>query len=108
MLYNEETKKIFETIPMERALYNWGLEEISTRAQFTAPKRYKIEVENGKTTIKSSGFNIEGAYDDVDIINNKIEVLQHFRVEGGTLLVPKEKEIRVQEKYKMIFDNLET
>ena len=108
MLYNEETKKIFKTIPMERALYNWGLEEISTRAQFTAPKRYKLDIENGKTVIKSSGFNIEGAYDDVDIINNKIEVLQHFRVEGGTLLVPKEKEIRVQEKYKIIFDNLET
>ena len=107
MLYNETTKEEYKNLPMERNLYNWGLEEISEKAQFTAPKRYKLKVDSGNTVIKSSGFNISGDYETTDIINNKIEVLQHFRVKGGTLLVPKEKEIKVQEKYKMIFDNVE-
>lgn len=106
MLYNDETVEEYKHLPMERALYNWGLEEISDKAQFTAPKRYKLKADN-ESIIKSSGFNITGEYEDVNIINNKIEVLQHFRINGGTLLVSKEKEIKVQDKYKMIFDNVE-
>lgn len=62
-LYNEETKKVLETqINLNDELGGWAVEEICSRAQFTAPKRYKLEVEeNGvkKTTIKAGGINFD-------------------------------------------------
>ena len=62
-LYNEETKKVLENeINLKDELGGWGIEEIATRAQFTAPKRYKIEVEEEgekKTTIKAGGINFD-------------------------------------------------
>ena len=62
-LYNDYTKKVLETeINLNDELGGWGIEEICTRAQFTAPKRYKVEVEkDGKleTTIKAGGINFD-------------------------------------------------
>ena len=62
-LYNEETKKVLETqINLNDELGGWAVEEICERAQFTAPKRYKLEVKEGdkvKTTIKAGGINFD-------------------------------------------------
>ena len=62
-LYNDETKKILETqINLNDELGGWAIEEICERAQFTAPKRYKLEVKEGdkiKTTIKAGGINFD-------------------------------------------------
>lgn len=62
-LYNEETKKVLETqINLNDELGGWAIEEICDRAQFTAPKRYKLEVvESGKpkTTIRAGGINFD-------------------------------------------------
>lgn len=62
-LYNEQTKKVLETdINLNDELGGWGIEEICERAQFTAPKRYKLEVKDGdelKTTIKAGGINFD-------------------------------------------------
>ena len=62
-LYNEETKKVLETqINLKDELGGWAVEEICERAQFTAPKRYKLEVKEDnkiKTTIKAGGINFD-------------------------------------------------
>ena len=65
-LYNEETKRILETeINLNDELGGWSIEEdphTLVRAQFTAPKRYKLEVKDGdevKTTIKAGGINFD-------------------------------------------------
>ena len=62
-LYNDHTKKVLETeINLKDELGGWAIEEICDRAQFTAPKRYKLEVtEDGKqrTTIKAGGINFD-------------------------------------------------
>ena len=62
-LYNDHTKKVLETeINMNDELGGWAIEEICKRAQFTAPKRYKLEVKDGddiKTTIKAGGINFD-------------------------------------------------
>ena len=62
-LYNEHTKKVLETqINLKDELGGWGIEEICTRAQFTAPKRYKTEIEDDgklKATIKAGGINFD-------------------------------------------------
>lgn len=60
-IYNEHTKKVWETeINQKDELGGWGLEEISTRSMFSAPKRYKLEIDTPKgkeTTIKAGGIN---------------------------------------------------
>lgn len=62
-LYNEHTKRVLETqINLKDELGGWAVEEICERAQFTAPKRYKLEVKDGdelKTTIKAGGINFD-------------------------------------------------
>ena len=62
-LYNDYTKHILETeINLNDELGGWAVEEICQRAQFTAPKRYKLEVvenEEVKTTIKAGGINFD-------------------------------------------------
>ncbi len=62
-LYNDYTKSVLETqINLNDELGGWAVEEICSRSQFTAPKRYKLEVEeNGKikTTIKAGGINFD-------------------------------------------------
>lgn len=63
-IYNEETKKVLETqINLNDELGGWAVEEIAERAQFTAPKRYKLEVVNEegekKTTIRAGGINFD-------------------------------------------------
>ena len=62
-LYNEHTKHVLETeINLKDELGGWAVEEICERAQFTAPKRYKLEVKDGdqvKTTIKAGGINFD-------------------------------------------------
>lgn len=63
-IYNDYTKKVLETqINLNDELGGWAIEEICTRAQFTAPKRYKLEVETEegelKSTIKAGGINFD-------------------------------------------------
>lgn len=56
-IYDEETKNIWETkIDHTDFLGGWAIEEISDRAQFTAPKRYKLEI-GDKVVIKAGGIN---------------------------------------------------
>ena len=46
----------------ENFLGGWAIEEIIDKAQFTAPKRYKLEVKEGdkiRTTIKAGGINFD-------------------------------------------------
>lgn len=56
-LWNKETEAVWKTIPQEDFLCNWGWEELLHKAQFTAPKRYKTEDEDGKPNIKAGGIN---------------------------------------------------
>lgn len=62
-LYNDFTKNILETqINLNDELGGWAVEEICSRSQFTAPKRYKLEVKENdkiKTTIKAGGINFD-------------------------------------------------
>ena len=61
-LYNEETKKAWESFNQNDELGGWALEEICTRSQFSASKRYKLEVDTPKgkkTTIKAGGINFD-------------------------------------------------
>lgn len=114
-------------------LGGWALEEEIDRAQFTAPKRYKTEV-NGKTTIKAGGINFNKfieervdsiiedehlnvsneerdamidryqiPFDEINIVNSKFKVQRAFRCKGGTLIVFQEKEMGIQKKYEGIY-----
>ena len=81
-LYNDFTKNVLETqINLKDELGGWAVEEIASRAMFSAPKRYKLEVvENGKprTTIKAGGINF-----DFYKQHTRKEEIEHYMEEYG-------------------------
>ena len=97
-------------------LGGWAIEEIIDRAMFSAPKRYKVEV-NGKSTFKMGGFNLDKyakdnrydstkdiPFDEVNIISSKWKVQRAYRVKGGTIIDFQEKEVKVPKKYLDIYN----
>lgn len=99
----------------EDFLGGWDIEEIIDRAMFSAPKRYKVEV-NGKSKFKMGGFNLDRyakekkidvediPYDEVNIISSKWQVQRAYRVKGGTIIDFQEKKISVPKKYTSIYE----
>lgn len=117
-LYNKHTKQVWEElINQKNELGGWGLEEISKRGQFAAPKRYKLEIDQ-KAIIKAAGINFklhidamksnnpdyEVAYDEINIISSKWKIQRGFRCKGGTLIDFQIKEMTVQKKYQKILE----
>lgn len=112
----EETKRNMEKyMPSQNFLGGWAIEEIIDKAQFTAPKRYKAEVD-GKAYFKMGGFNLtkyakdhdieihDIPFEEVNIISSTWEVQRAFRCKGGTLVDFQKKEISVVKKYLEIFE----
>lgn len=133
-IWNKHTKKVYESLDLEDHLGGWALEEICDRGQFTAPKRYKLEVE-GKTTIKAGGINFtkykeeqvnkqladsgeivseeikkslieqyQIPYDEINIVSSKWRVQRAYRVKGGTIIEFQDKEMKVPKKYIDIYN----
>ena len=102
-------------MPTEDFLGGWAIEEIIDRAMFSAPKRYKTEVD-GEATFKMGGFNLKAyadekgvsvneiPYDEVNIISSKWKVQRAYRVKGGTIIDFQDKEISVPKKYSSIYE----
>lgn len=115
-LKDKETLKNWASINQEDFLGGWALEEEITRAQFTAPKRYKT-ISDDKLNLKMAGINFKTflasteydditavPYDEVNIISNRFIVQRAFRCKGGTLIDFQDKEISVQDKYKTTYE----
>lgn len=121
-LYDEDTEKVWQGLNQEDFLGGWGLEEIIDKAQFTAPKRYKTEV-NGVLSVKAGGINFgnwledngyideEGKpcmasvpFEEINIISSSWQVQRAFRCKGGTLIQFQEKEMQVPSKYEGIYE----
>jgi len=129
-IWNDKTKKIWEEqFNHEDWLSGWNMEEICTRAQFTAPKRYKTESE-GKATIKAGGINFKEyisqridpmnnmsfnerneaiskydiSYDEINITSSTWKVQRAYRVRGGTLIEFQFKKMDIQKKYIDIYN----
>ena len=126
----ESVANMNKYMPTQNFLGGWAIEEIIDRAQFTAPKRYKAEV-NGITYVKAGGINFtqyiqerakeEGlseldeieeyvnkyhfSFDEINIVSSQWKVQRAFRVKGGTIIEFQDKEMSVPKKYKEIFDN---
>ncbi|MBO7714717.1 MAG: hypothetical protein J6S85_14160 [Methanobrevibacter sp.] len=127
---DEETiSNMNKYMPTQNFLGGWAIEEYIDRAQFTAPKRYKAEVD-GKTYIKAGGINFtkyiqdrakeEGLndleeindyvskyhfdFDEINIISSIWKVQRAFRVKGGTIIEFQDKEMSVPKKYKEVFE----
>ena len=126
----ESVANMNKYMPTQNFLGGWAVEEIIDRAMFTAPKRYKAEV-NGKTYVKAGGINFteyiqqrakeQGiteldeieeytnkyhfAFEEINIVSSQWKVQRAFRVRGGTIIEFQDKEMSVPKKYKEIFDN---
>lgn len=64
-IWNKHTEKVWKTIPQEDFLCNWGWEELLTRSQFTAPKRYKTLDDKGEAHFKAGGINFTKYKSDI-------------------------------------------
>ena len=124
-IWDKETEKVWNTLPQEDYLGNWGWEEMIDRAVFATPKRYKTESE-GRSTFKAGGINFEDfllkyknkkniakdekfeladvPFDEINIISSKYEVKRAYRVKGGTLIQFQTKEVQVPDKYLDIYE----
>lgn len=111
-LSDPETERIIdEEFNLRDELGGWGREPFIARGQFTAPKRYKIieldEEGNEKTVVHTAGFNFKKGvplYEALNLENAKLEVDGTMRCKGGTLIIPKMKELSVQKKYETIYN----
>lgn len=111
---NQKTLAVWESeaFNKDNFLGGWALEEIVERAQFTAPKRYKLEVD-GVTIMKAAGINVEEGstleYDEINIVDSSWKIKRAFRCRGGTIIDLQKKELKVQDKYKPTYErNIET
>lgn len=134
VILDDETEKIWnEQFNHNDFLGGWAVEEIVDRSQFTAPKRYKTEVD-GKTSIKAGGINFDKykedkvdelltaearivddeekkemvqkyqiPFDEVNIVSSKWQVQRAYRCKGGTLILFQEKSMDIQKKYEDIY-----
>lgn len=132
-IWNEETEKAWSKFNQEDFLGGWGWEEFIDRAQFTAPKRYKLE-SDGKTIIKAGGINFDEyikrvhksefdeiydpeemtekeaiskiniPYDEINIVSSNWKVQRAYRVKGGTIIEFQEKKMDIQKKYLSIYE----
>lgn len=126
----ESVANMNKYMPTQNFLGGWAIEEYIDRAMFTAPKRYKAEV-NGQTYVKAGGINFtnyiqqkakeEGleelddineyvskyhfSFDEINIVSSIWKVQRAFRVKGGTIIEFQDKEMSVPKKYKEVFDN---
>lgn len=128
---DEETEaNMKKYMPTINFLGGWKVEEIISRAQFTAPKRYKAEVE-GKTYIKAGGINFTQyiqekakerglttleeiheyidkytfAFDEINIVSSVWKVQRAYRVKGGTIIEFQDKEMKIPKKYLNTYKN---
>ena len=106
----EVEQRIKDNFDLTDHLGGWSREKDIERGQFTAPKRYKIEEvqDDGSTelVVHAAGINnLEApSYEDLDLVNGKYDVQGKLRCKGGTLIIFKPKEMKVQSKYKAIYE----
>lgn len=109
-LDNEITRENVKKLNFNDELGGWGWENDIARAQFTAPKRYKIIEEKGderELVVHMAGVNFKQAlqedfYDDLNIVEGDYTIQGVKRVKGGTLVIFKDKHIGIQDKYQHI------
>ena len=101
VLLNDETERIWKTVPQDDNIGCWAEEGRFDYAQFVAPNRYKLKTA-GENEVKASGFNeLSG---DVDLINSKQMVKRSFHLNGGVVDAYEEKQMKVLEKYQATYE----
>ena len=136
VLWNKHTEQVWnEQFNHEDELGGWGIEhggQLITKAQFTAPKRYKLQIEDGSSEIKAGGINFDEwkeannkeridmlvktgmtrrealkqiplPYDEINITSSTWHVQRAYRVKGGTIIEFQQKDMSVQKKYLEIY-----
>ena len=125
VLYDEEVEHVWNTeFNHNDELGGWGIEDggLISKAQFTAPKRYKYVDSSGEPIVKAGGINFTNfikeradmlgipvenyrlEYEEVNITSSKWKVQRAYRVKGGTIITFQEKEMKVDKKYMDIFN----
>ena len=117
VLDTPETRKALKKVNMADQLGGWGMENDITRSQFAAPKRYKLQEIGARgrnflllnNVIKAAGFNFHDEdFETVDIVEGDYDIQGVEKVKGGTLVIFKTREMKIQPKYSQIYkENVE-
>lgn len=84
-------------------------ENFIQKAQFTAPKRYKIQEETDtglQDVVHCAGVNFDynPSFDDLDLLTGQYWIKGRRRAVGGTLIILKKKVMKVVAKYEKIYE----
>lgn len=109
VILDEETEAVWQSLPQEDFLGNWGREPDIIRGEFDAPKRYKIQEENEEfPTVHAAGITtslFNGVeWRDIDLVEGRYNIQRGYRVKGGTLIDYQIKQMAVQPKYETIYE----
>lgn len=108
IILNKRTRAVWESGLINKAdeLGGWGEVEIIDKAQFVAPKRYKLLV-GDEVIAKMAGINydegVEFPFEELNLLDSTWQVRRAFKAEGGTLIDFQEKKMSIQDKYKDIY-----
>ncbi len=122
-ILNPKTRYILSTLDTRDFLGGWSYEETIIKAQFVAPKAYKLINDKGEHVVKSGGFNFDNyikeqhkdnpffnvdeyqvQYEDIDLIKGKYLVNRAYRCIGGTIIDYQLKERKINDKYLDIYN----
>ena len=107
-LDNETTRRGLKRIKIGENLGDWAFEPTLIRSEFSAPKRYKGVAEDGSMIVHMAGINFKVAempsYDDLDIDKGTFMIQGSMRCKGGTLIITKEKQLKIAGKYARYFE----
>lgn len=117
-LMNPETKRNLKKLEINPEMGSFGWEDVDENgnstliaSQFTAPKRYKLERNDGTFDVKAAGVSdpkigLNGyhfSYRELNIIDGVFSAHSRKRAEGGTIIADVPKKLQVQEKYQGIY-----
>ena len=106
---DETEKRLQKSGLIGPELGQFSHENFITRAQFTAPKRYKIQEETDtglQDVVHCAGVNFDynPSFDDLDLLRGQYWIKGRRRAVGGTLIILKKKVMKVVAKYEKIYE----
>ena len=107
-LDTERTRKTIKKVSIGPNIGQWDYEPTLIKAEFSAPKRYKGIDEDGKLIVHMAGINFDPdhmpSFDELDIDKGLFDIKGHIRCKGGTLIITKQKQLKIAGKYAKYFE----
>lgn len=101
------TRKNAKKLLIGEELGYFGFEDDIQEAMFTAPKRYKLLLVDGRSDVKAGGVTLppDVTFESANLVDGEFSARTHSRVKGGILIIDKPKILSVLPKYRSNYLN---